>query len=50
MAKIQEKSPQAIITDCMSCRLQFNHALPYPVFHPLEILARAYQGDVEKCL
>jgi glycerol-3-phosphate dehydrogenase subunit C len=44
MAKIRGKSPQAIITDCMSCRLQFNHELPYPVFHPLEILARAYQG------
>jgi glycerol-3-phosphate dehydrogenase subunit C len=29
----------------MSCRLQFNHELPYPVFHPLEILARAYQAD-----
>ncbi len=45
LAKIREKSPQAIITDCMSCKLQFNHALPYPVFHPLEILARAYQAE-----
>ncbi len=43
MDKIREKAPQAIITDCMSCRLQFNHALPYPVFHPMEILARAYR-------
>ncbi len=43
MEKIRELAPQAIITDCMSCRLQFNHALPYPVFHPMEILARAYQ-------
>ena len=50
MAKIREKAPQAIITDCMSCRLQFNHEFPYPVFHPLEILARAYQGDAQKCL
>ena len=45
MAKIREKSPQAIITDCMSCRLQFNHELPYPVFHPLEVLARAYEVE-----
>jgi len=46
MAKIRERSPQAIITDCMSCRLQFSQELPYPVFHPMEILARAYQtGD-----
>lgn len=42
MEKIKKKAPQAIITDCMSCRLQFSHALPYPVFHPIEILARAY--------
>lgn len=42
MDKIRELSPASIITDCMSCRLQFNHALPYPVFHPMEILARAY--------
>ena len=46
MEKIKKKAPQAIITDCMSCRLQFSHALPYPVFHPIEILARTYQnGD-----
>lgn len=46
MEKIREKAPQAIITDCMSCSLQFSHTLPYPVFHPMEILARAYhQGS-----
>lgn len=45
LAKIREKSPQAIITDCMSCKLQFNHTLPYPVFHPVEILANAYQQE-----
>jgi glycerol-3-phosphate dehydrogenase subunit C len=44
MAKIRKRDPQAIITDCMSCRLQFGHSLPYPVFHPLEILVRAYRG------
>lgn len=42
MEKIRAKAPGAIITDCMSCRLQFRHELPYPVFHPIEILARAY--------
>jgi glycerol-3-phosphate dehydrogenase subunit C len=42
--KIRELDPQSIITDCISCRLQFNHVLPYPVFHPMEILARAYQA------
>jgi glycerol-3-phosphate dehydrogenase subunit C len=46
MDKIRERAPQAIVTDCMSCRLQFNHCLPYPVFHPVEVLARAYrQGE-----
>ena len=45
MERIKEKAPQAIVTDCMSCSLQFSHALPYPVFHPLEILARAYRSE-----
>lgn len=42
MDKIRAQNPQAIVTDCMSCRLQFNHCLPYPVYHPVEVLARAY--------
>jgi len=46
MEKIRKLDPQAIITDCMSCRLQFSHELPYPVFHPMEILARAYRPEV----
>jgi len=45
MKKIRGQNPQAIVTDCMSCRLQFNHCLPYPVFHPVEILARAYRTE-----
>ncbi len=46
IARIRRRSPKAIITDCMSCKLQFNHLLPYPVFHPLEILATSYRaGD-----
>jgi glycerol-3-phosphate dehydrogenase subunit C len=39
--KIRAAAPDAIVTDCLSCRLQFQHLLPYPVYHPLEILARA---------
>jgi glycerol-3-phosphate dehydrogenase subunit C len=42
MEKIRSASPEAIVTDCLSCRLQFRHQLPYPVFHPLELLNRAY--------
>jgi glycerol-3-phosphate dehydrogenase subunit C len=39
---LEKVAPDAIVTECLSCRLQFNHALQYPVFHPMEILARAY--------
>jgi glycerol-3-phosphate dehydrogenase subunit C len=42
MRKIEASAPQMIVTDCLSCRLQFEHSLPYPVFHPLEILSCAY--------
>lgn len=42
MEKIRAKAPDAIVTDCMSCRLQFQQELPFPVFHPMEILAQAY--------
>ncbi len=45
MDKIRKCNPQAIVTDCMSCRLQFNHCLPYPVYHPVEVLARAYRAE-----
>ena len=43
MDRIRGMDPDAIITDCLSCSLQFRHALPYPVFHPMEILDRAYR-------
>ena len=42
MEKIRKEDPQAVVTDCLSCKLQFQHLLPYPVYHPLEVLARAY--------
>jgi glycerol-3-phosphate dehydrogenase subunit C len=45
MEKIRACDPQAIVTDCLSCALQFRQVLPCPVFHPVEILARAYQAD-----
>jgi glycerol-3-phosphate dehydrogenase subunit C len=38
MDKIRELNPEYIITDCLSCRLQFNQMLPHEVFHPIEIL------------
>jgi glycerol-3-phosphate dehydrogenase subunit C len=45
MEKIKAAAPEAIVTDCLSCRLQFRHQLPYPVFHPLELLSRAYTAN-----
>lgn len=36
--KIINENPQALVTDCLSCRLQFQHNLPIRVFHPLELL------------
>jgi glycerol-3-phosphate dehydrogenase subunit C len=44
MGKIRAAGPRAIITDCLSCRLQFTHLLPYPVLHPLEVIARSYRA------
>jgi glycerol-3-phosphate dehydrogenase subunit C len=45
IAKIKAAAPDAIVTDCLSCRLQFSHLLPHPVYHPLEILQRAYAAS-----
>lgn len=45
MAKIKELQPEKVVTDCLSCRLQFNQLLPYKVFHPIEILKEAYGQD-----
>ncbi|RJQ77479.1 MAG: FeS-binding protein [Desulfobacteraceae bacterium] len=49
MRKIQAADPTVVITDCLSCRLQFQHMLPFPVFHPLELISQAYElGRDEK--
>ncbi len=42
MEAIVAKAPRRLITDCLSCRIQFNQALPYEVYHPVEILREAY--------
>ncbi len=44
--KIQTASPEALVTDCLSCRLQIRHLLPtLPVFHPLQVLEQAYKNQ-----
>lgn len=56
MRKIKEIHPERLVTDCLSCRIQFNQLTPYRVFHPVEILWEAYSnsrsGEVlgESCL
>ena len=41
--KIKEMNPELLVTDCLSCRLQFNQLLPFRVLHPVEILLEAYR-------
>ena len=43
IAKIKEINPDKLITDCLSCRLQFLQTTSYDVLHPVEILSEAYQ-------
>jgi glycerol-3-phosphate dehydrogenase subunit C len=44
MGKIKTINPDTLVTDCLSCRIQFNQELSYPVLHPVEVLNRAYQS------
>ena len=41
MNKINDLKPERLVTDCLSCRLQFNQLLPYKIYHPIEILKEA---------
>jgi len=42
MEKLRTVNPDRIVTDCLSCRLQFNQFLPYKVVHPIEVLKESY--------
>lgn len=44
MDKILAHAPEVIITDCLSCRLQFRHMGDLPVRHPVEVLRSAIAG------
>jgi glycerol-3-phosphate dehydrogenase subunit C len=41
MDKISQLDPDIVVTDCLSCRLQFNQLSDYTVRHPVEILWKA---------
>ncbi len=43
MEKIRKIQPERIVTDCLSCRLQFEQCLSYPVRHPVEMIRDAMQ-------
>jgi glycerol-3-phosphate dehydrogenase subunit C len=45
--KINEMNPEVLVTDCLSCRLQFYQLLPYPVRHPVEVLKEAYRAEAQ---
>ncbi len=42
MERIRASAPGRLVTDCLSCRIQFHQVLPYEVLHPVEILKEAY--------
>ncbi|HEX8988695.1 MAG TPA: heterodisulfide reductase-related iron-sulfur binding cluster [Rhodocyclaceae bacterium] len=41
--KIAAAAPSEVLTDCLSCRLQFEQMQQRPVAHPVEIFAAAYR-------
>ena len=43
MAKINQLAPDGLVTDCLSCRLQFIQMAAGTVWHPIEILRQAYR-------
>ena len=43
MEKIKEINPETLVSDCLSCRIQFNQMVPYRVAHPIEIVSESYQ-------
>ena len=45
MATVKQLDPDYLITDCLSCRLQFNQMNNYPVLHPIEILCKSYNAE-----
>ena len=44
-AKIRQLDPERLLTDCLSCRMQFNQITAYPVSHPIEIIKEAYDAS-----
>ncbi len=45
IAKIKSMNPGVLVTDCLSCRMQFNHLTHYKVLHPIQIIKESYSND-----
>ena len=41
MEKLKSLDAETIVTDCLSCRIQFQQLLPHRVLHPVEILQKS---------
>lgn len=48
MKKIRAIDPERLLSDCLSCRIQFNQLLPYRVSHPIEILNESYSPSTSQ--
>lgn len=44
MEKIRTIDPERLVSDCLSCKIQFNQSLPYQVVHPIEVLNESYSN------
>jgi glycerol-3-phosphate dehydrogenase subunit C len=44
-AKIRQLDPERLLTDCLSCRMQFNQITTYAVYHPIEIIKESYEKE-----
>jgi glycerol-3-phosphate dehydrogenase subunit C len=48
IAKIKGLNPELIVTDCLSCRNQFNQLIPHKVLHPIQIISESYSKYEEQ--
>ena len=45
-ARVRQLDPERLLTDCLSCRMQFNQITTYAVSHPIEIIKESYNAFV----
>ena len=48
IAKIKSIDPELLITDCLSCRIQFNQLTSYKVLHPIQMIKESYNSHKEQ--